>query len=42
MSASLGSCEVARQLEAADAGAPTVTISGGVSFGAVEVCRIKG
>ena len=42
MSTTLGSAEVDRRLQAADADAPTLTITGHVSFGSIEVNRIKG
>ena len=42
LSASLGNAEVDRRLENADDDAPTVRITGDVSLGNVEVCRIKG
>jgi len=42
MSASLGNVEVDSQLESAPMESPTLTVSGGVSLGNVEVHRIKG
>jgi predicted membrane protein len=42
MSSSLGGVEVSKRLLTAGPDAPTITITGNVSFGGVEVNRIKG
>jgi len=42
MNTTLGSVEVSRRLQTADEDAPTLTLTGNVSFGSVEVSRIKG
>jgi len=42
MSTTMGSAEVDRRLQASDSDAPTLTVTGNVSFGSVEVNRIKG
>jgi hypothetical protein len=39
---SLGAMEVNHRLLSADPGSPTLTVTGNVSFGAMEVKRIKG
>ncbi|MCL2366673.1 MAG: cell wall-active antibiotics response protein [Oscillospiraceae bacterium] len=42
MSAAIGASEVDDRLQSADADAPTLTLRGNVSFGGVDVNRIKG
>jgi len=42
MSSTMGSAEVDRRLRASDSDAPTLTVTGNVSFGSIEVNRIKG
>jgi len=42
MSTTAGNAEVSRRFQNADADAPTITLKGSVTFGSVEVSRIKG
>jgi len=42
MSTTAGSADVSRRFQTADADAPTITLTGKVAFGSVEVNRIKG